>query len=239
MTQPLYNSPEAEKIKAQICDIGRRLWQREYVDGNGGNISARLTADTFLCTPTGASKGFLTPDMLCLVDGKGNQLAGTWKRTSEFLTHLAIYDMVPEAKSVCHAHPVHAIAFGIVGMKPPVGLVSEIELFVGPLALTPYATLGSKDLYKIISPLAPKHQSILMGNHGVICWGTSVEDAYFKVEITDSYCRTVAVANQLSNKRIHISPEEIDKLLEMKKKMGLPDSRIGLKKKPTKKSAKK
>src|SRR5476651_1697730 len=70
----LFNSPEATKLKQEICDIGRRIWMREYCDGNGGNISARLGPDRFLVTPTGASKGFMTPDMLSLVDGKGNQL---------------------------------------------------------------------------------------------------------------------------------------------------------------------
>lgn len=224
----IYNSPEADKIKAEICDIGRRIWAREYVDGNGGNISARLSNGLFICTPTGVSKGFLTKDMLCLVDGQGKQLAGTWKRTSEFMTHMAIFNSVPEAKSVCHAHPVHATAFAIVGMEPPERLIPEIEVFVGRVPLAPYATPGSQAMYDVIAPLAPKHQSILMGNHGVICWGTSVEDAYFKMEITDAYCRTVAIANQLPNNRTSIPCDEMGKLLDMKKKMGLPDSRLGL-----------
>src|SRR5438874_324179 len=79
----LFASKEANTIKEQICDIGRRIWAREYCDGNGGNISARLGPDRFICTPTGVSKGFMTPDMMCMVDGKGTQLGGTWKRSSE------------------------------------------------------------------------------------------------------------------------------------------------------------
>jgi len=223
--EALYSSPEAQYLKAQICDIGRRLWQREYVDGNGGNISVRVGDGYFLCTPTGVSKGFLTPDMLCLCDAEGNQLIGTWKRTSEFLSHLAIFNSVPEAKAVCHAHPVHATAYAIAGLTPPERLIPEIEVFVGRVAIAPYATPGSQEMHDLLAPLAPKHQSILMTNHGVICWGTSVEDSYFKVEITDAFCRTAAIASHLPTNGTSIPPEKMADLLAIKGRLGLPDAR--------------
>ncbi|MCS7008961.1 MAG: class II aldolase/adducin family protein, partial [Chthoniobacterales bacterium] len=184
----------------------------------------------FLCTPTGVSKGFLTPDMICMVDSNANQLAGSLPRTSEITTHLAIYKTTPEAKAVCHAHPVHATAFAVAGFEPPPRLIPEWEVFVGKAALAPYRTPGSPEMAEVIGPLAPKHQSILMGNHGVICWGTSVEDAYFKMEITDAYCRTIFIAMQLpSGQHPTIPCDKMSELLELKKKMGLPDPRYDLK----------
>lgn len=224
----LFDSPEARKIKDDICDIGRRIWMREYCDGNGGNISARIGPDRFICTPTGVSKGFLKPEMLCMVDGKGTQVAGTWKRSSEITTHLAIYAGAPAAKSVCHAHPCHAGAFAIKGLQPPARLIPELEVFVGTVAVADYKTPGSPEMAEVILPLAEKHQSIIMGNHGVICWGNSVEDAYFKMEITDAYCRTVILAQSLPGAS-SIPCEKMDELLDMKKGLGLPDDRYGLK----------
>jgi L-fuculose-phosphate aldolase len=224
----LFVSPAATLLKQQICDIGRRIWMREYCDGNGGNISARIGPDRFIVTPTGVSKGFMTPDMLCMVDGKGNQVAGTWKRSSEFTTHAAIYDTTPEAASVCHAHPCHVGAFAIKGMQPPPRLIPELEVFVGTVAVAEYKTPGTPELAAAIRPLAPQHQSIIMGNHGLICWGKSVEDAYFKMEITDAYCRTVIFAQAIPGSSA-ISCEGMGDLLAMKKKMGLPDDRYGLK----------
>ncbi len=226
--EKLFNSPEAQSLKEQICDIGRRIWMREYCDGNGGNISARLGPDRFIVTPTGVSKGFMKPDMLCLVDLAGNQLAGTWKRSSEFTTHAAIYRATEEAKAVAHAHPCYAGAFAIKGLQPPPRLIPELEVFVGTVAYTPYKTPGGPEIAAEIFPLAPKHQSILMGNHGVICWGKSVEDAYFKLEITDAYCRTVIHAQSLPG-GTSIACEKLPELLDLKKKMGLPDDRYGLK----------
>ncbi len=224
----LFHSAEATRVKEEICDIGRRIWTREYCDGNGGNISCRIGPDAFICTPTGVSKGFLKPDMLCLVDGKGNQIAGTWKRSSEITTHLAIYHSTPEAISVCHAHPCHAGAFAIKGLQPPPRLIPELEVFVGTVAMAEYKTPGSPEMAEVIKPLAPKHQSIIMGNHGVITWGKSVEDAYFKMEITDAYCRTVILAQQIPG-GTSIPCEKLPELLNIKKSLGLPDDRYDLK----------
>lgn len=224
----LFNSPEAARIKDEICDIGRRIWAREYCDGNGGNISCRIADDRFICTPTGVSKGFMTPEMMCLVDGKGRQLAGTWKRSSEITTHLAIYHATPEAVSVCHAHPVHAGAFAIKELEPPPRLIPELEVFVGRVAVAGYQTPGSPEIADSVRPLAPNHQSIIMGCHGLICWGKSVEDAYFKMEITDAYCRTVILAQSLPG-TASIPCEKMDDLLKIKKTLGLPDDRYELK----------
>ena len=226
----LFNSPLAKKLKDDLCEIGSRCWKRDYNDGNGGNISARL-GNYFLCTPTGVSKGFMKPDMICLVDIEGNQLAGNgaWKRTSEILSHLGIYKTVPTAASVVHAHPIHATAFAMAGIEPPRCLIPEVEVFVGTIPVAEYKTPGSPQMSEILGRLAPDHQAILMGNHGVICWGVSVEDAYFKMEITDSYCRTLWVASQLPTKRTVIPKDEVKILLDLKKKLGLPDERHGQK----------
>lgn len=228
--QALFNSPLAQKLKEEICEMGRRCWMRDYNDANGGNLSARL-GDYFLCTPTGVSKGFMKPEMICLVDVDGNQVAGNgkWRRTSEILSHIGIYKKVPAAAAVNHAHPIHATAFAMAGIEPPKCLIPEVEVFVGTIPVAEYKTPGSPQMSEILGNLAPHHQAILMGNHGVITWGTSVEDAYFKMEITDSYCRTLWVAAQLPTKRTTIPPDEVKKLLDMKKSLGLPDERHGMK----------
>ncbi len=103
-----------------MCDIGRRIWEKDYVDGNGGNITIRVGDNLVLCTPTLISKGFMRPEELCLIDLDGRQLAGTRKRTSEALTHLGIMKRQPAAKACVHAHPPHATAFAIANVRHPV-----------------------------------------------------------------------------------------------------------------------
>ena len=106
-----FNSPAIQTLKQRICDIGRRIWEKDYVDGNGGNITVRVGDNLVLCTPTLISKGFMAPADVCLIDLDGHQLAGSRKRTSEALTHLGIMKRQPKAKACIHAHPPHATAF--------------------------------------------------------------------------------------------------------------------------------
>src|SRR5208283_1303003 len=135
--ESFFNSPYCQNLKLQICDIGRRLWQRAYVDGNGGNIAIRVGKDIALCTPTLVSKGFMKPEDLCLVDFKGNQLFGAKRLTSEILMHLQIMKRQPRAVATVHCHPPHATGFAVAGIVPPTCLIPEFELFVSA-AIAPY-----------------------------------------------------------------------------------------------------
>jgi len=223
----LFESGGATALKKEICEMGRRCWIRGFIEGSSGNFSARL-GDYFLSTPTGVSKGFMRPEMICLVDGDGRQVAahGNWQRTEEIHSHLAIYHSVPMAASVAHAHPVHATAFSVSGIEPPRGLLPEVELFASPIVRADYRMPGSADLSIIIGKLAPGHQSILLRNHGLICWGATIEDAYFKLEISEAYCRTVAVAAQLPGRQTAIPADEMKSLLDLKRRLGIPDARL-------------
>jgi L-fuculose-phosphate aldolase len=123
----LFFTAEAEAIKKEICAVGRKLWMRQFVDGNGGNISYRIGPNEVICTPTLVSKYDLTPEDLSMVDLEGNQIAGTKARTSEILLHLEIYKAVPEAKSCVHCHPPHATAYAITGRVPPNLVIPELR----------------------------------------------------------------------------------------------------------------
>src|SRR5579871_6189735 len=116
-------SSEARELRAEIIKVGRKLWERQYVDGNGGNISARIGSRYVLCTPTMMCKADLEPDDICLSDLEGNILAGDRARTSEILLHLAIYKANPKARAVVHCHAPHATAFAITGSAPPNGYI--------------------------------------------------------------------------------------------------------------------
>jgi L-fuculose-phosphate aldolase len=131
------SSPEAEAFRREIIRVGRKLWERQYVDGNGGNISVRLGSRYVLCTPTMLSKGDLELADICLSDLDGNILAGDRSRTSELLLHLEIYKANARARAVVHCHPPYATAFAVTGSTPPNGLITEYELFIGPAAVAP------------------------------------------------------------------------------------------------------
>ncbi|PWU21369.1 MAG: class II aldolase family protein [Verrucomicrobia bacterium] len=224
-----FSSPAAHQLKLQICDIGRRLWHRAYVDGNGGNIAIRVGPDIALCTPTLVSKGFMKPEDMCLVDLEGNQLAGEKKRTSEILMHLQIMQRQPRAVATVHCHPPHSTAFAVAGVQPPTCMIPEFEVF-SSVAIAPYRTPGTPEMGKLVADLVDKHNTILMANHGVVSWShNDVEDAYFKMEILEAYCRTVLVASQLGKPVNTMTPAQLQDLLTIKQSLGIPDPRFGLK----------
>ena len=225
----LFNCPAVHELKEQICEVGRRLWQRAYVDGNGGNLSIRLTEDVVLCTPTLVSKGFMKPEDLCLVDLAGNQLAGVKKRTSEILMHLSIMKAQPKARAVSHAHPPYATGFAVAGVTPPTCMIPEIEVFIGRVPIAPYETPGTPEMGRKVAELVGEHNTVLMENHGVVSWSHTIEDAYFKMEIVEAYCRTVIVTTQLGVQPKQFSPKHLQDLLDIKKTLGVPDPRFGLK----------
>jgi len=228
--EAFFKSPALEDLKKQICEVGRRLWQRAYVDGNGGNIAIRVGDGVALCTPTLVSKGFMKPEDLCLVDLDGNQLAGGKKRTSEILMHLQIMKQQPRALATVHCHPPHATAFAVAQVEPPTCMIPEIEVFIGRVPIAPYRTPGTPEMGKLVADLVDQHNTVLMGNHGAVAWShVSVEDAYFKMEILEAYCRTVWVASQLGQPLKTFTAEQLKDLLKIKQNLGIPDPRIGLK----------
>ena len=224
-----FNSAHIQELKLQICDIGRRLWQRAYVDGNGGNIGILVGDDLVLCTPTLVSKGFMKPEDLCLVDLEGNQLYGGKNRTSEILLHLEIMKRQPRAVATVHCHPPYSTGFAVAGVEPPTCMIPKFEVF-SSVAIAPYRTPGTPEMGKLVADLVEKHNTILMANHGVVTWShNGVEDAYFKMEILEAYCRTVLVASQLGKPVNTMTGAQLQDLLRIKEKLGIPDPRFGLK----------
>jgi len=221
------NSFEAEGLRAEIIRVGRKLWERQYVDGNGGNISVRLGPKYLLCTPTLLSKGDLKPADICLSDLDGKNLAGDRVLTSELLLHLEIYKANPKARAVVHCHPPYATAFALTGTPPPVGLIPEYEVFVGPSAVSPYETPGTQAFAETVLPYVQDHNTILLKNHGVVCWADTVTHAEWQCEIIDTYCKTYLIAKQIGEPLCVIPEDKIDDILRLKRRMGLPDARMG------------
>lgn len=222
----LFHTPEAEAIKKEICAVGRKLWLRQFVDGNGGNISCRIGPNEVICTPTLVSKYDLTPEDLSLVDLDGNQIAGSKPRTSEIFLHLEIYKAVPEAKAAVHCHPPHATAYAITGKVPPNLIIPEFEVFVGKVAISPYETPGTTAFAQTVLPYVKQHNTVLLSNHGIVCWADTPTHAEWYAEVLETYCWTLMLATQLGAPISRISEQQGADLLALKKKLGLPDIRF-------------
>ena len=216
------------KLKKQICDVGRNIWLKGFCAGNEGNHSVRIGEDRVLCTPSGYSKGFLSPEMVTTVDMDGTQVdrQNAYKRSSEVKVHLAIYRHRPDVKAVIHSHPPHATTFAIAQVPLPEGIHPEAEVFLGRVPTAPYATPSRQDLPDSIIPLIGEHtNSVLMGNHGSVSFSHSLTDTYYKLEILDAYCRILLLTRQLGRANV-LNPKQMADLLEVKQQFGFPDDRL-------------
>jgi L-fuculose-phosphate aldolase len=212
------------KLREQMVDVGRKIWLKGFCAGNEGNHSYRLSEDRVLCTPSLISKGNLKPDDMCIVDMEGKQISGKRKRTSEILLHLAIFKERADVKAVIHSHPPHATAFAIADIDLPTCIHPEAEVFLGPVKTAKYVTPGDNRLPDSIKPFIKESNTILLGNHGVVCYGPDLEDAYYKLEIVDAYARILLLTKQLGSVR-PLSGDEMTDLLALKTKFGMYDPR--------------
>jgi L-fuculose-phosphate aldolase len=212
------------KLKQDICDIGKRIYDRGYAAANDGNITVRIGENEVLCTPTMTCKGFLKVDDICTIDMTGKQLSGRKKRSSEALLHLEIMKKRPDVKSVVHCHPPHATAFAVAREPIPQCVLPEVEVFLGETPITKYETPGGKEFAETVLPFVEKTNVIILANHGTVSYGENVERAYWWTEILDSYCRILMLSKQLGNVE-YLNQQKSQELLDLKEAWGWKDPR--------------
>lgn len=212
------------KTKQEMCDIGQRIYNRQFAAANDGNITVRVSENEVLCTPTGHCKGFLKPDDIALIDMTGKQIAGRKKRSSEALLHLEIYRQREEIRSVVHCHPPHATAFAIAREPIPQCVLPEVEVFLGDVPITKYETPGGQEFADTIIPFVHRTNVMILANHGTVSYGETVEQAYWWTEILDSYCRMLMLAKQLGHVEF-LGGEKSQELLNLKDQWGFQDPR--------------
>ena len=217
--------PPLHKLKEEICDIGRRLYNKGFAAGNDGNISYRLGENEVLCTPTFISKGFMKPHDLCIVDMQGNQVSGRRKRSSEILLHLTIMRERPDVKGVVHCHPPHATAFAVAREPIPQCVLPEVEVFLGDVPITMYETPGGQAFADTVLPFVKKASVIILANHGTVSYGDTIEHAYWWTEVLDAYCRILLLARDLGRVN-YLDEQKTRELLDFKSRLGFTDPRM-------------
>lgn len=201
-------------LRKDICEAGRRMYAQGLVAATDGNISVRLSADRYLCTPSGVSKGFMKPNDLVLANGKGEKLAGDGRVTSEFFTHLAAYEERSDISAVVHAHPPKAIGFTLAGISLAECVLPEVIYSIGGIPTTDYATPASKEGAQVIREHIRECDALMMDRHGALTIGKDVFDALFKMEKIEHAANSLLTAHLLG--RVQTLPHrEVEKLYEV------------------------
>lgn len=210
-----------QELREQICEIGKRIYDRGMVAANDGNISVQMSENVFLCTPTGISKGFMTPDCICKVDQSGTLIEenGTYKPSSELKMHMRVYEKRPDIKAVVHAHPLYATAYAVAGIPLDQPIIAEAVLMLGTVPVAPYASLSTMEVPDSITPFLPDHDAVLLANHGALTYSDSLLSAYYKMESLEHYAHLSYLSKELGARNI---PEaEVERIVALRPKFGL------------------
>ena len=210
------------EIKKQICEIGKRIYNRGMVASNDGNISVKLNDNEFLCTPTGVSKGFMTPEYICKVDAKGNVLQAYegFKPSSEIKMHMRVYKERPDVNSVVHAHPVYATSFAIAGIPLTEPIMPEAVIALGCVPIAEYGTPSTEEIPDAVSKYLPYYDAVLLEIHGALAFSDSLLNAYHKMESVEFYAQLLYQAKMLGGPK-PLSEEQVQRLYEIRRKFGM------------------
>ena len=203
-----------------IVHVGRLVFEKGWVAANDGNITIRLDEERILATPTGMCKGMLQPDDLIVLDRQGRKISGRRERTTEINMHLTIFDLRPDVRAIVHAHPPVATGFATAGRPLDLALLPEVVISFGCIPLASYGLPGTPEITEPMLPLIPKHNALLMANHGAVCYGEDVFQAYFRMETVEHSARIQLVAELLGGPNV-LPRAEVNKLLESRGRYGV------------------
>ncbi len=214
------------RLREELVRFGRLCYERNLLVAMDGNLSALLEDGSILCTKAGCHKGFLTDDDLVVIDRKGRKLRGQGEPTSEMAMHLACYEERPDCRAVVHAHPPIAIAFTIANVSMARCVLPEVVLTLGTVPTVPYETTGTRKLADSLRPYVRDYDAVLMDTHGAVCLGTSVLEAFCRLEIVEHTALITKTARDLGGAK-ELDPAEAVRLRSMGlKRYGGPPSAV-------------
>lgn len=210
-----------EQAKALILEVGHRLFERQYVAANDGNISIRTGENRIWVTPAGVSKGYMTEDQLVCVDLDGTVLEGTAKPSSETKMHLRVYRENPDVGSVVHAHPVAATTFSIARIPLDAAIMTESVIGLGVVPVADYATTGTQGVPDSVAPFCRDYNACLLANHGALTWGKDAMQAYYRMETLECYATIMMNLGYLNRPPCLLNWSQVEELLEIRRNLGV------------------
>lgn len=210
------------EIKKEMCEIGKRVYNRGMVAANDGNFSVKLNDNEFLCTPTGVSKGFMTPEYICKVDATGKVLQANkgFKPSSEIKMHMRVYKERPDVRAVVHAHPLYATSFAIAGIPLTQPIMPEAIIALGCVPIAAYGTPSTEEIPDAVSEYVQYYDAVLLENHGALTYSDSLLNAYHKMESVEFYARLLYQSKVLGGPK-ELSPAQVETLYALRKSFGL------------------
>jgi len=204
-----------EELAKKIIQYGKLCGEKNYTPGYSGNISARFQ-EGMLITTSGSANGYLKEEEIVYTDFKGNSLEAGKKPSSEKFLHIAIYESRPDINFIIHVHSPYLSSFASSGKDLMEPIMAENVFYFGGIPLAEYALPSSMELVNNTVKFFDKFDAVLMENHGFIVASNTIEDAYLKLELAESYAQVVLNTEVLGGAKI-LSNEQAEAILKLRK----------------------
>ena len=228
------NKMDDKVLREQICDICNKMWRLGWVAANDGNITVKIDKNTFLATPTGISKSFITPEKLVKINSNGEVIEGLpgYKPSSEIKMHLRCYTEREDVGAVVHAHPPTATGFALAQIPLDSYSLIESSITIGSVPITPFGMPSTDEVPESIAPFLAEHDVVLLENHGALAVGSDVITAFYRMETLELSAKTVFVARMLNNGKAEkeIDEERLKELIAMRENYKITGKHPGYKK---------
>lgn len=193
-------------IKAkQIVMAGiKNLVDKHLTNGSWGNISTRVNDQYIAITPSGTMYDQMTTDMV-VISNMESEILGEGIPSSELPMHLAIYKAYPEVQAIVHTHSPHSSAISALRRDLPPIMDDQVSILGGDVRCAKYAMSGSAELGTNTVIALKDRNACLWANHGAVCVGRSMDEAFMCAEILEKTAQIYLLASPLGQ------PVEVDK----------------------------
>ena len=186
---------------SKIVEYGRRCGEKNYSPGYSGNISARFE-DGMLITVSGSANGYLKEDEIVYTNFSGQSLEEGKKPSSEKFLHIEIYKKRQDINFIIHVHSPYLSSFASAGKDLMEPVMAENVFYFGGIPLAEYALPSSMELVYNTAKYFDEYDAVLMANHGFITASSTIEDAYMKLELAETYAQVVLNTQLLGGAKV-------------------------------------
>ena len=198
----------------KIIEYGKLCGEKNYTPGYSGNISARYK-DGMLITTSGSSNGYLSENDIVYTDFEGKSLEDGKKPSSEKFLHIEIYKKRPDINYIIHVHAPYLSSFASAGKDLMAPIMAENVFYFGGIPLADYALPSTMELVENTVKFFDKFDAVLMANHGFVVASKTIEDAYMKLELAESYAQVVLNTYLLGGAKL-LSNSQADEILALR-----------------------
>ena len=203
----------SKEIK-KIIEYGKLCGEKNYTPGYSGNISARYK-DGMLITTSGSSNGYLLENDIVYTNFEGKSLEEGKKPSSEKFLHIEIYKKRPDINYIIHVHAPYLSSFASAGKDLMAPIMAENVFYFGGIPLADYALPSTMELVENTVKFFDKFDAVLMANHGFVVASKTIEDAYMKLELAESYAQVVLNTHLLGGAKL-LSKTQADEILALR-----------------------